>query len=91
MYKMEMQLLPTLFTDMFEKNSDVHNYPTRHAHNLRVTSNHRTKLSEQFIRTAAVSLWNHIAFNIDTNCSICTFKYKDIYYTIIFLIVELEI
>ena len=71
-----MQLLPTLFSDMFEKNSDVHNYPTRHAHNLRVTSNHKTKLSEQFITTAAVSIWNHISFNLDTNCSICTFKYK---------------
>ena len=76
MYKMEMQLLPTLFSDMFEKNSNVHNYPTRHSHNLRVTSNHKTKLSEQFIRTAAVSLWNHISLNTDTNCSICTFKYK---------------
>ena len=76
MYKMEMQLLPTLLSDMFEKNADFHNYPTRHVHNLRVTSNHKTKLSEQFIRTTAVSIWNHKAFNIDTHCSICTFKYK---------------
>ena len=53
---------------MLKKNYDVHNYATRHAHNLRVTSNHKTKLSEQFIRTAAVSIWNHISFNIDTNC-----------------------
>ena len=60
MYKMEMQLLPTLFSDMFENNSDVHSYPTRHVHNLRVTSNHKTKLSQQFIRTAAVSIWNNI-------------------------------
>ena len=76
MYKMEMQLLPTLFSDAFEKKSDVQNYSTRHAHNPSVTSNHKTKLSEQFIRTAAVSIWNHISFNIDINCLICTFKYK---------------
>ena len=76
MYKMEMRLLPALFSDMFVNNSDVHSYSTRHAHNLRVTSNHKTKLSEQFIRTAVISIWNHISFIIDTNCSICTFKYK---------------
>ena len=35
--------------DMFVKKSYVHNYPTRHAHNLCVTSNHKSKLSEQFI------------------------------------------
>ena len=33
MYKMEMQLLPNLFSDMFEKKSDVHSYPNIHAHN----------------------------------------------------------
>ena len=76
MYKMEMQLLPSLFSDIFVKNSDVHNYPTRHAHNLRVTCKHKTKLSEQSIRTAAISIWNHISVNLDNNCSICTFKYK---------------
>ena len=76
MYKMEMQLLPSLFSDMFVKNSDVHNYPTRYAHNLRVTCKHKTKLSEQSIGTAAISIWNHISVNLDTNCSICTFKYK---------------
>ena len=51
-----MQLLPSLLSEMFVKNSDVHNYPTRHAHNLRVNSNHTTNLSEQFIRTAAILL-----------------------------------
>ena len=60
---MEMQLLPPLFSDMFVKHSDVYNYPTRHAHNLRVTSNHKTILSEQFIRTAATSIWNHICLS----------------------------
>ena len=60
-YKMGMQLLTALFNDMFVNNSDVYNYPTRHALNLLVTSNHhKTKLSEQFIRTTAVSIWNHI-------------------------------
>ena len=43
MYKMEMKLLPTLFCDMFVKQSDVHSYRTRHAHNLRVASNHYYK------------------------------------------------
>ena len=76
MYKMEMQLLSTLFSDMVVKNSDVHKYPTRHAHNLCVASKHKTKLSEQSIRTAGISIWNHISGNLDTNCSICTFKYK---------------
>ena len=76
MYKMEMQLFPSLFSDMFVKNSDVHNYPTRHAHNLRAIRKHKTKVSEQSIRTAAISIWNHISVNLDTNCSICTFKYK---------------
>ena len=61
MYKMEMQLLPTLLAT----NSDVHNYLTRHAHNLRVINKHKTKLSEQFIRSAAISIWNHISFNIE--------------------------
>ena len=58
MYKMEMQLLPTLFSDMFVKNSDARNYLTRHVLNLRVASKHNTKLSEQFIGTAAISIWN---------------------------------
>ena len=70
-------MLPFLFSDMFVKHSDVHNYQTRHAHNLRVTCKHKTKLSEQSIRTAAISTWNHISVNLDTNRSIiCTFKYK---------------
>ena len=34
MYKMEMQLLPSFFSNMFGKNSDVLNYSTRHAHNV---------------------------------------------------------
>ena len=52
------------------------NYPTRHAHNLRVTCKHKTKLSEQSIGTAAISICNHISGNLDTGCSICTFKCK---------------
>ena len=64
MYKMEMQLLPTLFSNMFVKKSDVHNFPTRQTHNLRVASKHKTKLSEQSIRTAAISICyiNHILY-----------------------------
>ena len=37
-------------------------FPTRHAHNLRVAGKHKTKLSEQSIRTAAISIWNHILY-----------------------------
>ena len=44
-------MLPTLFSDMFVNRSHVHNYLTGHAHNLRVFINHKTKLSEQLIRT----------------------------------------
>ena len=55
------------------KKSDVHNYPTRHAHNLRVASKHKTKLSSSLV---VELLLYRISGNLDTNRSICTFKYK---------------
>ena len=49
MHKMEMKLLPTLFSDMFVKQSDVHSYRTRYAHNLRVASNHYYKPKQNLL------------------------------------------
>ena len=73
MYKFYNDSLPPIFNEFFTENRNIHNYPTRNAAKLRIPRV-RTNLAERFIRKSGVKFWNDTRENLDTNCSLSTFK-----------------
>jgi hypothetical protein len=73
MYKFKNSLLPTTFDRFYTTNQEHHRYPTRSATHLRPPLV-KTKLGENFITKAGVTIWNEICANIDVNTKIGTFK-----------------
>ena len=57
MYKFKNNLLPEIFNTFYVENSSYHNYPTRHAKNLR-NPRVRTKLATTFVKNIGVTIWN---------------------------------
>ena len=47
MFKYSSNELPNVFNDFFMKRSDIHNYPTRHAHDLNLTITKNISLINQ--------------------------------------------
>ena len=73
MYKFHHHLLPGVFNDFFVYNYQIHSRLTRqsrHLHPPRFKSN----LSKNFLKYEGVILWNRIFMNIDTTCTLYTFK-----------------
>lgn len=75
MYKIEKKLLPTIFSDMFKQNSDVHAYNTRHKNDVATTYCKKTK-TKHSARHFGVTLWNYIKGFISPKFCINTFKRK---------------
>ena len=75
MYKYENDMLPQLFRDMFIEVKDVHEHDTRNA-----TTNHLyipiygTVRGQKSFKYVGVRTWNYILQNVNTRCSIGTFK-----------------
>ena len=57
MYKVKNNLPPLYFVEMFELNSDVHNYSTRQADSYHI----RLTVTLHSIRISGDKLWNNIS------------------------------
>ena len=73
MYDYKNGLLPSTFNDFYQTNSNVHDYPTRRAGQLRPPQA-RTKIAQTFIRTHGVLVWNTFSNKLNLNTSKNIFK-----------------
>ena len=75
MYKYVNGMLPVLFQDMFTPISDIHNYDTRQTikENLFVSFK-STSRGQQSITYIGPHVWNFISSQINSHCSIGSFK-----------------
>ena len=73
MFKFENGILPITFNEMFRRNIDVHNYPTRQRNILNVPKV-RLTMYQKTIKYMGVRLWNYIIDNVRCDCSIFIYK-----------------
>ena len=73
MYKYVKGMLPTIFEDMYQYTSDIHNYSTRCCNTLYLPLCKTTR-SQKTIRYYGSKVWNVLLKHIDVNCAIGTFK-----------------
>jgi hypothetical protein len=66
MFKYSNSLLPPLFNSLFTMNMDIHCYPTRSAHLLRVPIV-KTRLADNFITKTGVHIWNNLKTFLNTS------------------------
>ena len=62
--------LPTIFNNMFNKNIDVHPYPTRQCYKLHLPKSKTTAS----VKYNGVIIWNSICDKVDYDCNIILFK-----------------
>ena len=80
LYKFIKGLLPNIFNDIFQTNSNVVSRQTRQSHKLHVPR-HKTVFYGRTIKFQGVKYWNALSETIDSKCSIHTFKKRlKIYY-----------
>ena len=73
MFKFHHGLLPPIFNNMFQNNSNVHSYPTRQREHLHVpVAKYKCLLLS--VRFKGVKIWNIIRKEIIVNCSIYSYK-----------------
>ena len=75
MFKFVKGSIPEGLGDMFLRNADVHNYPTRHRNQLRIPVG-RSSMVQRSFRHKGVCIWNDIAQEVDHQCSLAVFKHK---------------
>ena len=73
MYKNQTGNLPDIFQNMFEINSNIHEYPTRHRSQLRPPK-YKLRCTERTIRVQGVKIWNVLSCKISSDCSMVSFK-----------------
>ena len=64
----------TLFTSFFQKNSDLHEYPTRRANDLHIPRS-RTNVRTFSIRISGAKLWNSIPEIVRESQTLLSFKH----------------
>ena len=72
-YKYKNGLLPSPFDSFYTTNSQIHNYPTRHAHQIRIPTA-KTKMASTFVKKTGANIWNSLPNNIHHNMKIGVFK-----------------
>ena len=75
MYNYNKNMLPSVFQEMFFKNSSVHNYPTRHSEEFHLPLL-RTLLAQNTFIYEGPKLWNSLSTEIKNAPSINIFKKK---------------
>ena len=75
MYKVTFCLVPNIFSNIFIRNYDVHNYFTRQSDYYHVSA-WRLEMVRRSIRIQGVHYWNLIQEKIDCYTSFVTFKYR---------------
>ena len=75
MYKHHTKQLPQNFTKYFTRYDQIHNYPTRNAHNYNVTKTKKT-FSDRAIRNCGPNFWNSLDKSIKQCSNTKDFKNK---------------
>jgi hypothetical protein len=73
MYNVEHNICSKFIQDLFVKNYRFHNYPTRNLHHYHLPL-YRTSDMQRNFRYKGALYWNYIVDEIDSKCSIFTFK-----------------
>jgi hypothetical protein len=75
MFNFDKEKLPDIFNELFIRNKDVHTYSTRQSEQLHVP---KANLStyQRCIKYVGVIIWNFIMRQLNTDCSLVTYKYK---------------
>ena len=73
MYKYEFSIIPLALRNLFEKNSSVHTYYTRHRNKLRPALAKHAYRDNDF-RFISVHVWNYVCDNIIIDLSFLSFK-----------------
>ena len=73
MFKFVKGMMPTIFNDLFCRNSEVNTRLTRNTHKLAIPLC-RTELHKRTIRYQGPTIWNACEDIVDPKCSIHTFK-----------------
>ena len=72
MYKFYHEMLPRIY-NIFQKNSDVHDYNTRQSEMLHLPKPN-TEYGKRSFRYRGALIWNDILEKLDVNIKIGTFK-----------------
>ena len=73
MFKYEFGIIPLALHNLFEKNSSVHTYYTRHRNKLRPALAKHAYRDKDF-RFISVHVWNYVCDNIIIDVSFSSFK-----------------
>ena len=73
MHSVHFNSIPNTFQNLFKKNSEVHNYATRHANDYTINFS-RTNIHKSFIVSSGPRLWNSLPFELKSKKSIFCFK-----------------
>ena len=73
MFKVMGGVVPTILSDMFPANYEIHNYLTRQQHMLHVPIC-RTTLMARTFQHKGVQSWNYFHDKVDGNCNFHTYK-----------------
>ena len=73
MYKIVRNMYSSVLTSMFNRNSDIHKYMTRHAELLYITIS-KTNVLYKTIKHLDIKRWNYIAETMDCNYAFATVK-----------------
>jgi hypothetical protein len=68
-YKYKNGLLPSPFNSFYTTNSQIHNYPTRHANHLRMPTA-KTKMASSFVKKTGANIWSNLPNHIHHNMKI---------------------
>ena len=75
MYQLEINDLPIRLTEMFIKNQEIHNYPTRQSNHFHPPRTRTVTLQKTFIYTGPI-LWNSLNPALKSTPTLNTFKRK---------------
>ena len=73
MQKFNLKLLPDVFLDFFQYNTNVHKYPTRHSHDFHL-NNPKILMAHRSIRHNGPDIWNALPTKIKKCKSLYSFK-----------------
>ena len=75
MFLFNKEMLPEIFSSLFIKNIDIHEYNTRSKLHFRVQYG-RTSFSHSLVTYQGPKLWNDLPSNIKNSLSLNSFKRK---------------
>ena len=75
MFTVNSKTIPSIFQSMFCKNSEIHQYATRHSNDYRIQFC-RTNINKFSIAACGPKLWNTLPRDLKTNHSLFSFKKK---------------